>query len=101
VFKKSEILCWIRISTSYGLTICAERSAVFAGVCAEGPSMKLRAAAIVGEDSLPCPPCGACRQVLNEFGRDAAVIFLGPNGRVRKSVAELMPFGFAIPEPPA
>jgi homotetrameric cytidine deaminase len=53
-------------NASYGLTICAERTAVFAAVLS-GAS-ELAAVAVTGPDGVTTPPCGACRQVLAEFG---------------------------------
>jgi cytidine deaminase len=52
-------------NASYGLTICAERSAIARMVC-EGK--KLVAVAIVVDSTRPTPPCGMCRQVMAEFG---------------------------------
>jgi homotetrameric cytidine deaminase len=53
-------------NASYGLTVCAERTAVFAAVLAgAGP---LAAVAVTGPDGVTTAPCGACRQVLAEFG---------------------------------
>ena len=62
-------------NASYGLTICAERNAIFAAVAAEGSSMKIKAVAVATEKDGPCAPCGACRQVIYEFGPDALVLF--------------------------
>jgi len=83
-------------NASYGLTICAERSAVFAAVCAEGPSMRLAAVAIVNADGAPCPPCGACRQVIDEFGREAQVTFEGDEGLISEPLSSLLPHGFQL-----
>lgn len=80
---------------SYGLTICAERSAVFAAVAAEGSSVGLRAVVVVCDPVQPCSPCGACRQVLLEFGADAPVRYRGEEGWVTRSVRELLPDAFA------
>lgn len=55
-------------NASYGLTICAERNACFHMVSAHGPGSRIAACAIAGRLAAPCPPCGACRQVLHEFG---------------------------------
>jgi cytidine deaminase len=80
---------------SYGLTCCAERSAIATAIGAEGPGLRLRAVAVVSEPELPCSPCGACRQVLLEFGRDALVRYRGEDGPVTRSVEELLPDAFA------
>ena len=52
---------------SYGLSNCAERTAVFSAVAALGPSVRIRAVAVVALQRGLVYPCGACRQVLNEF----------------------------------
>jgi cytidine deaminase len=78
---------------SFGLTICAERSAVVAAVAAG--KRRFSALAIATPDSAePVGPCGACRQVISEFmSPDAAVRFGGSDGRiVDASVRDLVPF---------
>jgi cytidine deaminase len=80
-------------SASYGLTMCAERVAVFRGV-SEGYRCFKRVA-IVTETATPTPPCGACRQILWEFAPDAEVLLTNLSGEVlRYSVHELLPNGF-------
>ena len=82
-------------NASYGLTLCAERAAVAAAVAAEGPGLKVQALAVVGDAPGACPPCGACRQVLQEFGdHDTTIIFSGPEGLVQRPLGELLPAGF-------
>jgi len=86
-------------NSSYGLTICAERSAIFAAVAGEGPGMKIRAVAVCalhqGEEQA-ASPCGACRQVIFEFGSQALVLFQGPSGPQQVSIADLLPGGFRL-----
>jgi len=86
-------------NSSYGLTICAERSAVFAAVAAEGPGMKIRAVAVCalhqGQDQA-ASPCGACRQVIFEFGSQALVLFTGPSGPQQVVISDLLPGGFRL-----
>ncbi len=77
---------------SYGLTICAERSAVVSAITAG--HVRFRAVAIYGPDSAyPLPPCGACRQVISEFmPPDAMVICVDRTGRRETySVEEMLP----------
>ena len=59
-------------NATYGLTVCAERVALFKAL-SEGPK-KFRAIAIVFDTKHPTPPCGACRQILWEFAGDIAVV---------------------------
>jgi cytidine deaminase len=83
-------------NASYGLTNCAERVAVQKAVSVG--VRRYRAVAVVGpEDHLPCAPCGACRQVLNEFGRDLVVVTPdeeGPHGYRASTMRELLPGAF-------
>ena len=78
---------------SYGLTICAERAAVFKAVSEEGEAMRLRAIALASEGDKVTSPCGACRQVLFEFGPDA-VVFFGRGSNRRKTLKSLLPDAF-------
>src|SRR6478736_5932545 len=76
-------------SASYGLTICAERVAVFSGV-ARGYRCFKRVA-VVTDTPVPTPPCGACRQILWEFAPDAEVLLANLSGAVvRYTVRELI-----------
>lgn len=78
-------------NASYGLTICAERNAV-AHAVAEG-SRRFDAVAVVTENGVT--PCGACRQVLAEFGPDMAVIVADAAGnRQIYSIRDLLPAAF-------
>lgn len=80
-------------NASYGLSMCAERSAVFAAA-SEGVR-KIAAIAVVGPNEEPIWPCGACRQVLHEFGQDLLVVSEGSAGdRQRRRLSELLPDAF-------
>jgi cytidine deaminase len=80
-------------NASYGLTVCAERNAMFQAVAAG--HNKLRALVVVTPTSVPTPPCGACRQVANEFGADASVFVVARDGKmIRARVDELLPKAF-------
>lgn len=77
-------------NSSYSLTICAERNALFKAVC-EGQT-KFSAIAIVSDDTNLLPPCGACRQVLSEFAPDLAIILTTVQGNVKvTSLDKLFP----------
>ncbi|MDQ4042628.1 MAG: cytidine deaminase [Actinomycetota bacterium] len=60
-------------NASYGLSMCAERNAV-AGMVVADDRNKIRLVAVVSPDSAPCFPCGACRQVLREFGCEEVIV---------------------------
>lgn len=78
---------------SFGLTICAERSALVGAISAG--KKKFKAVAIATPDSIyPVSPCGACRQVLSEFfPKDAPVQFgCSKENRVKSTIGELFPF---------
>lgn len=80
-------------NASYGLSNCAERSAVFKGV-SEGEREILAVAVSVAGDA-PGSPCGACRQVIREFGPQALIISAAENGEYFcKTIAELLPHSF-------
>lgn len=86
-------------NSSYGMTNCAERTAIFTAVAEGGLSTErgLVAVAVVNGDDVPCSPCGACRQVIYEFGPDAIVIFRAKSGEiVQTSANELLPEGFRL-----
>jgi cytidine deaminase len=80
-------------NASYGVAICAERTAVVRAV-AEG-ARRLTAVAVVASNDEPTWPCGACRQVLNEFGPDMVVVSEGLGGqRETRPLSELLPHSF-------
>jgi cytidine deaminase len=79
-------------NASYGLTICAERAAVCAAVAAG--ARRFRRAVVVSDADPPAAPCGACRQVLSEFGGDLRVESVGSAQTVSWTVAELLPAAF-------
>ncbi len=80
-------------SSSYGLSICAERAAVAKAV-SEG-CRKLVEIAIVADTERPCPPCGACRQLIYELGPDARVVMANLQGDVKVAqIADLLPGAF-------
>lgn len=81
-------------NASYGLTNCAERTAIFSAIAEEGPGMRIRAMAVLNSAVIPCSPCGACRQVIFEFGPKALVIYQGEGRMVEASAEKLLPAGF-------
>jgi cytidine deaminase len=83
-------------NASYGLTICAERNAIFCAVAASSRKPEIVAAAVVNYNGTPCSPCGACRQVLAEFGPRAIVFYPGGEGFAQRTMQELLVDGFAF-----
>ncbi|HKT49542.1 MAG TPA: cytidine deaminase [Candidatus Angelobacter sp.] len=84
-------------NASYGLTNCAERSAIFTAVQeTKAARLSIRAVAVVTADDVPCSPCGACRQVIFEFGENAAVIFKGQKDYQEMSISDLLPESFKL-----
>ena len=80
-------------SASYGLTICAERVAMFKAL-SEG-HQAFRRIAVVADTESPTPPCGACRQILWEFGGDLDVILANLQRETgRHKLSELLPLPF-------
>lgn len=83
-------------NASYGLTICAERNAIFHAVASEGQGMRLAALAVIALGH-EFPPCGACRQVIAEFAApDTPVCFLQNGLLVTRTLAELLPASFQL-----
>jgi cytidine deaminase len=79
-------------NASYGLTICAERSALVRAVAEFGPAIRIAAVAVANLNDSASPPCGACRQMLAEFiDSDAPVAFPGSDG------IRVMPFSAVFP----
>jgi cytidine deaminase len=84
-------------NASYGLTNCAERSAIFTAVReTKATRLSIRAVAVVTADEVACSPCGACRQVIFEFGENAVVIFKGTQGYQEMSITDLLPQSFRL-----
>lgn len=81
-------------SSSYSLTICAERTAVFKAIL-EG-EREFESIAIASDTEEFCPPCGACRQVMLDLcGKDLNVILINPKEEIKKfKLSELIPHSF-------
>jgi cytidine deaminase len=79
-------------NASYGLTICAERAAVCTAVASGARGF--RRAVVVTDSDPPAAPCGACRQVLAEFGPRLTVTAVGPTATLTWTMAELLPAAF-------
>jgi len=99
--SRGEIVSGCNVENiSYGLTNCAERTAVFAAraagkLGAGGRGATIVAVAVVAQGASPPSPCGACRQVLNEFGPDCLVICANLRGDQRvATLAALLPDAF-------
>jgi len=89
--RSGRIFCGCNVENlSFGLTVCAERAAVFAAVAAGEKDFE--AIAIVADSLQPVTPCGACRQVLAEFSADLQVCSENLHGqRYEATISELLP----------
>ncbi|MBN2383138.1 cytidine deaminase [bacterium] len=81
-------------NVSYGLTMCAERVAVYRGVFA-GAGRMVELAVAVADPALPYP-CGACLQVMAEFGSDFPVHLVNTDRIVHVSFSQLLPYRFTF-----
>jgi cytidine deaminase len=85
-------------NASYGLTICAERTAMFAAILAGETNIEAVAVSCVdapeGSDTTQLMPCGACRQVLAEFAGPDTPVLVDRAGRF--TLNELLPFAFRL-----
>jgi cytidine deaminase len=80
-------------NASYPVSVCAERNAVAAAVTAG--KTKIDVVAVVADAEDPTPPCGGCRQVLNEFGPQMLVVCEGASGRRAEWVlSAILPHAF-------
>jgi cytidine deaminase len=84
-------------NASYGLTICAERSALVRAVAEFGPAIRIAAVAVANLNGAASPPCGACRQMLAEFVLpDAPVAFPAEDGVRVMPFHDVLPMAFAM-----
>jgi cytidine deaminase len=84
-------------NVSYGLTICAERSALVRAVSQFGPDIRIEAVAVANLNNAASPPCGACRQMLSEFILpEAPVTFPAADGAQTLPFSALLPLAFEM-----
>jgi homotetrameric cytidine deaminase len=84
-------------NVSYGLTICAERSALVAAVSQYGPGIRIEAVAVANLNGAASPPCGACRQMLSEFVvPEAPVAFPAADGVRTMTFSAMLPLAFEM-----
>jgi cytidine deaminase len=83
-------------NASYGATICAERAALF-GMIASGDTAPV-AVAIFVDGAEPAMPCGMCRQVISELGRDVLIVTATPDRVKHSTIEALLPDAFVLPE---
>jgi cytidine deaminase len=83
-------------NSSYGMTNCAERTAIFSAIAKVGPGLEIYAIAVTNDHGVPCSPCGACRQVIYEFGPRAIVFYQGAKGPKQSLITDLLPEGFRL-----
>jgi len=80
-------------SSSYSLTICAERTAIFKAI-SEG-ERKFQAIAIAGDTTDYCSPCGACRQIISDLCKDIDIVLINQKKEIKVlRTKDLLPFAF-------
>ena len=80
---------------SYGLSICGERTAIFKMISEKGPQAKIKAIANTSKADITCSPCGACRQVIQEFSSpDTVIIYKSEDDFVTVPVSHILPGAF-------
>ncbi len=96
--KSGEIVTGTNVeNVSYGLTICAERTALVRAVAEFGPDIRIAAVAVANLNDAASPPCGACRQVLAEFALpEAPVVFPAADGVRTMAFRDLLPLAFEM-----
>ena len=83
-------------NASYGLSMCAERNVIANAIAEIGAkNLKIKAIAVANNRKVPCSPCGACRQVISEFGTNISIIFISSQGYQDLTIAELLPQEFS------
>lgn len=84
---------------SYGLTTCAEASAICAMICAGERTIKTMV--VLAKTNLICSPCGSCRQRIHEFSTSQTIIYLCNKDSIlhTTTIAELLPFAFSFKPP--
>lgn len=80
-------------NASYGLCLCAERNAISTAI-AQGIEPKIKKIAIASPNTDKCYPCGACRQWIYEFAKDAMIIVKDGKNTIKYSISELLPHSF-------
>lgn len=88
-------------NASYGLSMCAERNAIASAVKSEGPEMRIQAIAVAVDPSFIASPCGACRQVIQEFAQppdkgDCWVVMNNKKQMVHVKLGDLLPYPFIL-----
>lgn len=96
--KNGEIVTGVNVeNASYGMTICAERSALVRAITEHGPGIRIVAVAVANLNEAASPPCGACRQMLAEFTElDAPVAFPAADGLRVLPFSEIFPLIFEL-----
>lgn len=82
-------------NASYGLTICAERNAITTMVATDRGDRRIIKIAVFGPKAAPCQPCGACRQVMSEFGRPEVIVEVDGQP-VAYPFSEILPHSFDL-----
>lgn len=96
ITEEDEIFTGSNIENiSYGLSMCGERTAIFKMISEKGSKAKIKALAVATKANIPRSPCGACRQVIQEFSTsDMVVIYKAQAGYVKTLMTHLLSDAF-------
>jgi cytidine deaminase len=84
-------------NATYGLTVCAERVAIFKAISEGVKPREFRRVAVAADTDTLTPPCGACRQILWEFCGDVEVVLVNPRGKAESfRMRDLFPRPFDV-----
>jgi len=94
LFEDGNVVTGCNIeNASYGLCLCAERNAISTAI-AKGIEPKIKKIAIASSNTEKCYPCGACRQWIQEFSKDAIIVLKDGENTIEYSISELLPYSF-------
>ncbi len=94
LFKNGEIITGCNVeNASYGLSLCAERNALSSAI-AKGIDSDISKIAIYSPNANQCYPCGACRQWIKEFSKDAIIVVQDGENFKEIKISELLPYSF-------
>lgn len=94
LFENGSVVTGCNVeNASYGLCLCAERNAISTAI-AKGIDPKIKKIAIASTNTDKCYPCGACRQWIQEFAKNATIVLKDGENTIEYNISELLPYSF-------